>query len=215
MTIQRYKYPRSYHLPWSEGATSDDKTLTSVDHFVGREVVVSEKCDGENTTLYSDGYMHARSLDGRTHESQAWVRALAATMVGNLPAGWRVCGENLYARHSLGYDRLGSYFYVFAIYDQDNRCLSWDDTVEWAALLGLEVVPVRYRGLWDEAAVKGCYDGSSAFGNEGEGYVVRVTGGYHYTEFSRSLAKFVRRGHVQEGAAHWRSLAVTPNILRT
>ena len=209
----RIKYPRSFHLPWSLGATDDDKTLGSVDHFVGQDVVVTEKLDGENTTIYAGGYMHARSVDGRSHESQAWVRALAATIGHDLPEGWRVCGENVFATHSLGYDRLASYFYVFAIYDENNVCLSWDETVEWAALLGLEVVPVLYRGEWDQKAVEACYDGSSRVGNEGEGYVVRVADAFGYDAFSRSLAKFVRANHVQTGAKHWRSCAVVANGL--
>lgn len=209
----RTKYPRSFHLPWSMGATDDDKTLGSVEHFVGRVVVVTEKLDGENTTIYSDGYMHARSVDGRTHESQAWVRALAGTVGHDIPEGWRVCGENVFAQHSLGYNRLASYFYVFAIYDENNRCLSWDETTEWAALLGLEVVPVLYRGEWDEAAVRGCYDGSSTVGDEGEGYVVRVEDSFDYDDFSSSLAKFVRADHVQTGAKHWRACSVVANEL--
>lgn len=211
--MSRIKYPRSSHLPWSLGATDDDKTLASTTHFEGEEVVVTEKCDGENTTIYGDGYCHARSLDSRTHESQTWVRRLASTLIGNLPEGWRVCGENLYAQHSLGYDRLSSFFYVFAIYDESNRCLSWDETVEWATLLGLETVPVLYRGVWDETAVKACYTGKSALGNEGEGYVVRVTRAFSYEDFSRSLAKFVRANHVVEGSAHWRSKSIVPNKL--
>lgn len=211
--IHRIKYPRTYHLPWSLGASDDDKTLSSVDHFVDRQVVVTEKLDGENTTIYSDGYMHARSIDGRTHESQAWVRALAGRVGPELPQGWRVCGENVFARHSLAYDRLASYFYVFAIYDENNRCLSWPWTAEWAALLGLPTVPVLYEGPWNEQAVKACYDGSSRVGTEGEGYVVRLADGFGYGDFSRSLAKFVRANHVDQNARHWAHASVTPNQL--
>ena len=29
--MKRYKYPRTYHVPWSPGATSDDKTLKIYD----------------------------------------------------------------------------------------------------------------------------------------------------------------------------------------
>jgi len=42
----RTKYPRSFHLPWSMGATDDDKTLGSVEHFVGRVVVVANELGG-------------------------------------------------------------------------------------------------------------------------------------------------------------------------
>lgn len=214
MTTRR-KYPRTFHLPWSQGATADDKTLKSVSHLEGCDVVVTEKMDGENTTIYSDGYLHARSLDGRSHPSQAYVRALAAQVGPNIPQGWRVCGENVYARHSLGYDNLSNYFYVFAIYDEHNVCLSWEDTEDWAALLDLPTVPIRYEGLWDEEAIKACYDGTSAFGNEGEGYVVRIADCFPYEAFSRSVAKFVRANHVQEGSAHWKLQTVVPNTLKS
>lgn len=71
----RIKYPRTLHLPWSLGRTSDDKVLSSMDHFSGREVVVTEKMDGENTTIYSDG-LHARSTTSQRHPSRSWVASL-------------------------------------------------------------------------------------------------------------------------------------------
>ena len=59
--IMKVKYPITYHLPFSLGRTSDDKTLCDTDHFVGMEVVVTEKYDGENSSVYSDGF-HARFI---------------------------------------------------------------------------------------------------------------------------------------------------------
>lgn len=41
------KYPRSFHLPWSRGYTHDDKVAKNVNHFIGKEVVVTEKLDGK------------------------------------------------------------------------------------------------------------------------------------------------------------------------
>lgn len=209
----RIKYPRSLHLPWSPGATSDDKMLRSTEHFEGREVVETEKLDGENTTIYSDRYCHARSLDSAHHDSRSWVKALAARVSLDLPAGWRVCGENVFAQHSVGYDRLSTYFYVFSIWDEDNNCLSWDDTVTWCGLLGLSHVPVLYRGPWNEEAVKEAWTGCSAFADEGEGYVVRLTDGFSYGDFSVSLAKWVRKGHVNPDDTHWMHREVVPNSL--
>jgi len=210
----RIKYNRTFHLPWSLGRADDDKVLKSVEHFVGRRVVVTEKLDGENTTIYSDGTCHARSLDSASHESQAWVRALAAQVGHLIPKGWRVCGENVFAFHSIPYDKLTSYFYVFGIYDENNVCLSWRETIEWAALLGLEVAPVIYESDWCEHVVKRCFYGESAFGDEQEGYVVRVVDSYHYDDFGTSVAKFVREQHVQPNAKHWRNRPVVPNTLR-
>lgn len=61
----RTHYPRTAHLPWSPGATSDDVRIADLSGLTGREVVVTEKLDGENTTLYADG-LHARSWTPRT-----------------------------------------------------------------------------------------------------------------------------------------------------
>ena len=74
--LNRIKYPRTLHIPSSPGATSDDKMLTAsqyVEFFQGRNIQITEKMDGENTTLYSD-YLHARSLDSRHHPSRDWVK---------------------------------------------------------------------------------------------------------------------------------------------
>ncbi|WP_211767419.1 RNA ligase family protein [Kutzneria sp. CA-103260] len=129
----RIHYPRTPHLPWSPGAAADDLRTTDLSGFAGREVVVTEKLDGENTTLYRDG-LHARSLDSAHHPSRAWVKSLHGKVASAIPAGWRVCGENMYARHSVPYDRLDSWFYAFSVWAGD-RCLSWDATVRFAAEL--------------------------------------------------------------------------------
>ena len=41
------KYPRSMHLPWSH-PSKDDKVIKNLDAFIGQEVVVTLKMDGEN-----------------------------------------------------------------------------------------------------------------------------------------------------------------------
>lgn len=46
--MKQYKYPRTPHLPWSPGATSDDKYISSFESFRGKQIVVTEKMDGEN-----------------------------------------------------------------------------------------------------------------------------------------------------------------------
>ncbi|MBW5466963.1 2'-5' RNA ligase [Brevibacillus formosus] len=203
------KYPRTFHLPWSRSRTDDDKILRTVGHFEGKEVVVTEKLDGENTTLYRN-HIHARSLDSKDHASRHWVKMLHGTISFHIPEGWRICGENVYALHSIYYEHLTSYFYVFSIWNENNECLSWDETVEWAALLGLETAPVLYRGIWSEETVKSCYTKKSVFGGEQEGYVVRLTERFSYEDFKQSVAKFVRKNHVQTDQ-HWLSKPVVPN----
>ena len=46
--MERIKYPRTYHLPYSQSKTDDDKTLPNDDQFKGMEVVVTIKMDGED-----------------------------------------------------------------------------------------------------------------------------------------------------------------------
>lgn len=214
-----HKYPRTYHLPWSPGTTSDDRILPNVKHFEGLEIVVTDKLDGENTSMYSD-HIHARSLDSNHHPSRTWVKVLHGQIGHQIPPGWRICGENVYALHSIPYTKLEGYFYVFGIYDDKNQCLSWDETVEYAAMLDLPVVPVLYRGPWDEEKVKACWTGNSTAspGDQQEGYVVRVADSFSYGAqdeglFSKFTAKYVRRGHVQTDQ-HWMQQEVVPNLLR-
>jgi hypothetical protein len=214
----RIKYPRTFHFPWSMGASDDDKILNQslIDSsFSGNEIVVTEKLDGENTTIYSDGYVHARSLDSSHHPSRSWVKNFARNWAHELPDGWRVCGENLFAKHSIKYTDLPSYFFVFAIYDEHNVCLSWDETSEWAKMLNLEIVPVLYRGPWVQGRVMNCYDGKSKFGIDvqSEGYVVRTAGSFKYDNFANSVAKFVRANHVLNDTRHWAHSEIIPNEL--
>lgn len=203
-----FKYPRTFHLPWSEGVTSDDKVLTSIGQFYGKHVTVTEKMDGENTSMYRDA-IHARSLDSRHHISRDWVKGFWATIRNDIPSGWRICGENLYAQHSIRYENLESYFYGFSIWNENNVALSWVETSEWFSLLGITSVPVLYSGIWDEEVIRGLWNSASG----SEGYVVRLSDEFAYNDFSKSVAKFVRANHVTTDQ-HWMNAQITPNGLK-
>src|SRR3990172_2533239 len=148
----RIKYPKTYHLEWSEGKGSDDKTQFDLSGFKGKEIVLTEKMDGENTTMMNE-YYYARSLDGNNHPSRNFVKGIWGNIKHNIPADFRICGENLFARHSLSYRDLPSYFMVFSIWEKEN-CLSWDETVEYCDLLGLTPVKVLYRGEFNLETIK-------------------------------------------------------------
>ena len=200
----RVHYPRTPHLPWSPGATSDDVRTTDLSDFTDREVVVTEKLDGENTTLYSDG-LHARSLDSAHHPSRAWVKSLQGLVGASIPPGWRVCGENVYARHSLAYHDLDSWFYAFSVWDGD-RCLDWDATVRFTRDRGIPVPPVLWRGVFDEKSLRALRLDLT----RQEGFVVRTTEGFTRDQFATHVAKWVRHGHVQTDQ-HWTQAPVVVN----
>lgn len=202
------KYPRTPHLGSSPGASSDD--VWSQAHFSEQDIVITEKMDGENTTLYSD-HLHARSLDSRHHPSRSWVKGLHQRIKHLIPKGWRICGENCYARHSIEYKALESYFLVFSIWDEQNMCLSWAQTKEWCALLGLAHVPVLYEGPWATQCVAQVLDTMNL--DEQEGVVVRVTQSFSFEQFGTHLAKWVRPNHVRT-STHWMLEQVHPNGLK-
>lgn len=193
------KYQRTHHLPWSESINDDDRVIQSLSAFQGKRVIVTEKMDGENTTLYPD-YIHARSVDGRKHSSRSWVKQFWSKISADIPEGWRICGENLYAKHSIQYDALPTYFMGFSVWDEVNTCLGWDDTIEWLTLLGITPVPVLYDGIFDEKRIQKLWDKKNW--GKSEGYVVRVADPIGYGDFKHKIAKFVRRGHLQT-TKHW------------
>lgn len=194
------KYPRTYHLPWSPGVTEDDRVSETTRNFEQKEVVVTLKMDGENTSMYND-YIHARSVDSKNHPSRSWVKNLHSNIMHHIPEGWRVNVENVYAKHSIMYNNLKSYAYGFAIWNEKNVCLSWKETLEWFQLLDIEPVPILYQGIYDENLIKKLFKPTHD-GNVCEGYVLRLVDSFHYRDFRTSVAKYVRKDHVQTHG-HW------------
>ena len=205
----RIKYPSTPHLPWSPGFVKrNDTRCENTSHLEGRFVVVTEKMDGENTTMYRDG-LHARSLTSGDHPSRSWIKRFHAEIAHEIPEGWRICGENLFAQHSIAYEELPSYFMLFSIWDEKNHCLPWDEMVEWAKLLNLALPVVLYTGIFDEKALRALPVDTE----RSEGYVVRLYEGFSFENFNRSIAKWVRENHVRT-TRHWMTQEVIPNGLR-
>jgi len=204
------KYPRTYHLPWSPGLTKDDRVLDDTSIFFDQEVVVTVKMDGENTTLYND-YIHARSVDSEyTAQWRTRIKQIWSEICWQIPDRWRICAENLQGKHSIKYEDLPSFLMAFSIWDEQNFCLSWDDTKEYCAVLDLEMVPELYRGIYDEDLIKSLYKDEKNC----EGYVVRLAGKFHYKDFRKSCGKFVRKDHVAT-SRHWKYEKIEFNELKS
>ncbi len=204
---ERVKYPRTYHLPWSEGRTDDDKVLSDDSQFIGKHVIVTEKMDGENTTIYPDGYIHARSIDGKSKPWQSWLYGYIYPVCSTLPKGWRICGENLYAKHSISYDNEWSdiewLFQVFGIYDDKDNCVDWEETIQRCSEMGLHKVPLIWCGNYDrDDIIKTFNEYKTRQKREVEGYVIRTSGCFPIADFKNNVAKFVRAHHVQTDE-HW------------
>ena len=200
------KYPRTPHLAWSNPSDDD---LFDVPRLAYEEVVVTEKMDGECTSLYQDA-IHARSLNWTPHPSRSWISALHGHIKHLIPKDMKIVGENLFAKHSIQYDDLDSYFLVFGVWCGP-RVLSWDDTVSICSDLGLCTVPVLYRGSYQEAHLKKI--AAHMDHSKSEGYVVRPSSDFPIAEFEHYVAKYVRPNHVQTDE-HWMYQPVTYNKMR-
>lgn len=223
----RAKYPRTMNLPWSDSASRDDVFWADCKHMAGTEVVVTEKLDGENTNIYGcspvhpEGYFHARSLDTKHHPSRNWIKQLVSEKAYQIPSTYRICGENLYAHHSIFYADLPSYFFVFCIVEE-GIVKSWSDTVAICEMLGLQTAPTLYVGPFDEVEIRQCWTGKGTFRTltgpsgetcDAEGYVVRLASEYPWDQHSVSVAKYVRPNHVATDE-HWMEKPVVPNLLK-
>lgn len=213
MDTPAFKYFSTFHLPWTQAATKDDKIFTvkqlETYFFPMKDAYASIKMDGENTTI-GRGFSHARSLDSKDHWSRHHIKQLAAVLYKDIEPGWRICGENMLAIHSIEYKNLESFFYVFSVWDETNTRLSLDEMIEYCDFLDLKMAPIITRGP---------FRGMNFVNNLGldltqdEGYVVSNSGRFHYNDAAKNLAKFVRKDHVQTDE-HWMTGPIRKNTLR-
>ena len=202
------KYPRSLHLPWSPGGTSDDKRMADVSSLLDVPLVITEKCDGSNLT-YTRTSVFSRSHSGPPgHPSFDLAKATHARIAHELSLGLSLFCEYCYAVHSIEYGALPDYSLVFgARDDREGRWWDWDMVVAQAADLGLPTVPELYRGQVStarelETLTLSLAAQPSVFGGPREGVVVRRAGEFRDADFQRSLAKWVRHDHVTTDE-HW------------
>ncbi|MCY9861175.1 RNA ligase family protein [Vibrio coralliirubri] len=210
--MKRTKYPRTPHHPLSEEVKNDDKLIRkeALQQLIGSEMIATIKADGESSTNYPDGYSHCRSIDSAADETNSWVRGFAQSIGYTLNDIDRLCGENLYAKHSIHYTNLSSYFYCFNIWDKNNVALGWDETVEFCRLRNIHTVKEVWRGTLTEEIVKELWATMDL--NENEGLVFRSADPIPYSEFEHKTFKLVRNGHVQTDK-HWKRQKLVKNIV--
>ena len=205
------KYPRTPHLPWSPGGTSDDRRLPSADHFEGVGVVITEKLDGSNLCVTRNALFARSHSAAPTHPSFSYAKQLHSAIQVSVPPDVSVFGEYCFAVHSIKYDRLPNYIMVFAARDDvTGDWLSWDDVKQCASLMGLPTAPVLFEGIVPAGRLEditNCLGKQpSSFGVDREGVVVRISDRIEGS-FDKSVAKWVRSNHVQTDE-HWRNQAI-------
>lgn len=173
--MKHVKYPRTPRLDRSLSRTSDDVGFgASLD---GVEVVITEKMDGENTSLYRDGW-HARSLDSGKHGSRDQVAALWADVCSRIPSGCKLVVE-----YTLPH-------FAYGIMVMDEWVWPWSQSSELFEQLGIPTVPVLWTGVYSESVIDELIE--SLDPSTQEGFVVRPTGGFPVSHFGSCVAKYVR-----------------------
>ena len=217
------KYNRTYHMPWSEGCTNDDKIAKSIDSLINVPIVLTEKMDGSNVSLEREGCFARTHAGPPTHKSFDQLKALHASVKYIIEPGIQIFGELCYAKHSIEYSALPSYFLPFAVrYLQENgehRWGSWLDVELWAGDIGVSTVPVLFTGkVSSEKELKELVESlmlePSLCGGIREGVVARIAEGFADEDFSTSVLKCVRKNHVQT-SEHWKDQEIIKNKLKS
>lgn len=218
------KYNRTLHLPWSPGGTSDDKRAVSVEKLLNIPIVITEKMDGSNTSLEAEGCFARTHAGAPTHPSFNMLKPLHASVKKIIEPGTQLFGEWCFAKHSIAYSELPSYFMLFGVRYLNNdgkdqhRWGSWTDVELWSGDLGVSTVPMLYSGvLSSEKELKVLTENlmiqPSACGGIREGVVVRVAHSFTDDEFSQCVMKCVRANHVQTDE-HWKDQEIIKNKLK-
>jgi len=123
------KYPRTRHILDSRLQPGDeDLEAADFDAIAGRHLVIEEKVDGANAAISFDATGRLR-LQSRGHflaggprerhfdRLKAWANAERDRLWPTLRDRFIVFGEWLYAKHTIYYDALPSYFLEFDVLD--------------------------------------------------------------------------------------------------
>lgn len=227
----RIKYPSTGHLPFSPEWDDTRADFGSVDSLIGIPLVVTLKMDGGNAMLVKDTDEPVRARNGAHADHESFDRLKKRywdeNVYENLPGHLQVFGENLYAKHSIHYgcdceppcDDVGppvrDTFQVFGVYDtRHDLWLSWDETRRLASKLGFRTALVMGKMSFDNEnqfygdlnrLAEHCVDDGH------EGVIVRSRYPFHYGQFGRYVAKYVREGHVDPDAKHWSHRPIVEN----
>lgn len=219
MNMQSRKYGRTYHYPFSPGTTSDDRINADWWSHIQQieQLVHTEKLDGENNCLNRAG-VFARSHGAATQS--AWSQQIRQRwqLIKDDLGDIELFGENVYAIHSIEYQHIEDYFYVFAV-RRGEYWLSWEEVKFYASLYDFPTVPqliipvdkhlteqVFASTLIDVASRDSQFMATDTHTRKAcsmEGVVTRNSNGFPVDDFMANVFKYVRKNHVKTDI-HWK-----------
>uniref|UniRef100_A0A1X7V124 RNA ligase domain-containing protein n=1 Tax=Amphimedon queenslandica TaxID=400682 RepID=A0A1X7V124_AMPQE len=171
--------------------------------FLKGQVIVTEKLDGGNCSIYQ-GKVYSRTVNTEaTHPSFGPIKQLASGISSLIPDNIQLFGENMFGIHSIEYNSLESFFYLFGVLEDGERWHSWQSVLDYSSLLGLPTVPVltiaEFQSLNELQLLieKNMKSRSQCGSSSPEGFVVRSVSSFSYSEFETHVCKYVRPNHIQ------------------
>ncbi|MBI3712175.1 MAG: RNA ligase family protein [Burkholderiales bacterium] len=220
-----FRFPHTQHLFWlGHDTPRNDKVLTQTEvaAMLLGDVVVEEKLDGANVGF-------SLSLDGglRVQNRGQYLTAMHAGQFLRLPEWMAQHSEGLYAalkpnlvlfgewcaaRHSLDYDALSDWFFLFDVYDRiAGRFWSSPRRNALACMSGLVTVPQVLQGKVTVSTLTQLVVTVPSHFRQGalEGVVIRRES----TDWCDARAKLVRPDFAQTIDTHWRTRSIEWNRL--
>ena len=79
------KYNRTFHFPFSPGATKDDKIAKDISNFFNKDVVLTVKMDGSNVCMESENCFARSHSSSPNHPSFSAFKAIHASLKHLIP----------------------------------------------------------------------------------------------------------------------------------
>lgn len=214
------KYPRTYHFSFSPEVHSDDKVIDFEyeDKILNSEIVITLKMDGGNCCIKEEGVFARTHAMPTICETFNYIKNVHYYgKLDLLNKNYWYFGENMFAIHSIQYNELEDYFYVFNIYDKENDIwLSWEDVKKEAKRCNFNVVKEIFVGKLNPKEIKKLLENSlklTFFGGFAEGFVIRTVDSFTTEEFEQKVCKYVRKGHVKTDE-HWSTNWKKQNLIK-
>ena len=154
------KYPRTRHLEGSRlGPGDEDLSQVPFSRILGKNIVIEEKIDGANAAISFDAegnlllqsrghYLIGGYREKHYNLLKHWANLYQDVFFDVLGTRYIMYGEWMYAKHTVFYDALPSYFMEFDIYDREEQVfLDTDRRRAMTEQMGIVCsVPVLKRG---------------------------------------------------------------------
>lgn len=173
--------------------------------------------DGENSSIYADGYFHIRSIDktrpSKDGRAKAWSQLVSPLLSSD---GYhRMVFENLHDQHSIHYKKdtdnpLQSYYqclFITKIIGDEEWTLPYTEQIEFCNKWGVGMPPLL--------AISNGINSLSTYVSRlnldlQEGVVVRSPESFRLEDLSHYVGKWVRPNHVQTDEK-WHLSKLEPN----